>query len=97
MGLGEYVEEEVKVGVSPSWVEPLPGSSLPYAYAGEYSTSGFPILDTTPLFDGTDMESQDSGIGGSGSAEIDMKGYGVKGCSAARGPHPLAHSGGTDS
>ena len=97
MGLGEYVEEEVKVDVNPSWAEPPPGSASPYAYGREYSTSDFHILDTTPLFDRTDAESQDSGIGGSGSAEIDIKDHGVEGCSAARGPHPLAHNGGTDS
>ena len=58
MGQGEYVKEEVKVDVSPSWVQRPSGGALPYAYAGQYPyMPGYPILDTTPLFDGTDVES----------------------------------------
>ena len=65
-----------------------PGSPSPYSYDGEYSTPDFHILDTTPLFTKTDAESQDSGIGGSGSTEIDIEDHRVEGCAPARGPHP---------
>ena len=40
-----------------------------------------------PLFDGTDVESQDSGIGGSRREEIDLKDHGIEGCAAVRPPH----------
>ena len=73
--------------VSPSWVEPPCGGSTLYAYNGEYSnTPVFPILDTTPLLYRTDVKSQDSGIGGSRIAEIDIKDHGIKGCAATPEP-----------
>ena len=88
VGQEEYVEEEIKVDVGPSWVQTQSGGASPYAYAGQYPyTPGYTILDTTPLFDGTDVESQDSGIGGSRREEIDLKDHGIEGCAAVRPPH----------
>ena len=54
MGRVEYVEEEeeMKVDVSPSWVQPPSDPTAPYAYAGQYPyTPDYPILDTTSLFE----------------------------------------------
>ena len=88
MGQEEYVEEEIKVDVGPLWVQTQADGASPYAYAGQYPyTPGYTILDTTPLFDGTDVESQDSGIGGSRREEIDLKDHGIEGCAAVRPPH----------
>ena len=91
MGQEEYVEEEIKVDVGPSWVQTQSGGASPYAYAGQYPyTPGYTILDTTPLFDGTDVESQDSGMGGSRSEEIDIKNHGIEGCAPADRPRTLS-------
>ena len=93
MGRVEYVEEEeeMKVDVSPSWIHTPSDPTTPYAYVGRYSyTPDYPILDTTPLFDGTDVESQDGGIGGSRSEEIDIKNHGIKGCAPADRPRTLS-------
>ena len=54
MGRVEYVEEEeeMKVDVSQSWVQPPSDPTAPYAYAGQYPyTPDYPILDTTSLFE----------------------------------------------
>ena len=68
-------------------MEPPTGGITLYAYGGEYATPpGFPILDTTPLLDRTDAESQDSGFEGTRKMEIDIKDHGIEGCSAAPEP-----------
>ena len=93
MGRGEYVEEEeeMKVDVSPSWVQIPPDPTEPYAYAGRYPyTPDYPILDATPLYDRTDMESQDSGIGGSRAEKIDIEEHGIEGCAPADRPRTLS-------
>ena len=91
---GEYYEEEIKVDESPSWMEPPSGSITLYAYGREYATAaGFPILDTTPLPDRTDTESQESGIGGTRNTELDIKDHGIKGCSATPEPQIPARNG----
>ena len=95
---GEYYEEEVKVDVSPSWMEPPTGGITLYAYGGEYaSPPGFPILDTTTLLDRTDAESQDSGFEGTRNMEIDIKDHGIEGCSAAPEPRIPVRNGRTGS
>ena len=74
--------------VGPSWMQTQADGASPYAYAGQYPyTPGYTILDTTPLVNGTDVESQDSGIGGSRREEIDLKDHGIEGCAAVRPPH----------
>ena len=81
---GEYSEEEMKVDVSPSWLEPPTGGITLYAYGAECSAPpGFPILDMAPLLDSTDAELQDSGFGCARPAEIDIKEHGVEGCATA--------------
>ena len=72
--------------VSPSWMGPPTGGITLYAYGGEYATPGFQILDTTPLLDRTDAESQDSGFEGTRNMEINIKDHGTKGCAAAPEP-----------
>ena len=74
----------MKVDVSPLWLEPPTGGITLYAYGGEYSAPpGFPILDTAPLLDRTDAESQDSGFGCARPAEINIKEHVVEGFSTA--------------
>ena len=81
---GEYFEEEMKVDVSPSWLEPPTGGITLYAYGAECSAPpGFPILDMAPLLDRTDAESQDSGFGCARPAEINIKEHVVEGFSTA--------------
>ena len=84
--MGKYCEEEFQVGVSPSWTGTPTGGITLYAYGREYATPGFQILDTTPLLDRTDAESQDSGFEGTRNMEIDIKEHGTEGCSAAPEP-----------
>ena len=62
------------------------GGMTQYAYAGEYTTPVFQILDTSPLWDRTDAESQDSGFDGTRNMEIDIKEHGIEGCSATPEP-----------
>ena len=72
--------------VSPSWTGTPTGGITLYAYGGEYTTPGFQNLDTAPLLDRTDAESQDSGFDGTRNMEIDIKEYGIEGCSAIPEP-----------
>ena len=84
---GEYVEEEVKLDMDPLWIQVPVEDAPPPAYAVQLSyVPDFEILDTTPLLDGTDVESQDSGIGGARSEEIDIKEHGAEGCTAPKPP-----------
>ena len=81
---GEYFEEEMKVDVSPPWLEPPTGGVTLYAYDGEARASpGFAILDTALLLDRADAESQDSGFGCVRTTDMDIKEHGVEGCSKA--------------
>ena len=63
---------------------------------GVFQHTRLPLLDTTPLLDRTDVESQNSGIGGSRIAEIDVKDHGIEGCTATPEPQILVHVGRTD-
>ena len=46
----------MKMDVSPSWIQKPPDPTEPYACVGQYPhTPGYPILDTTPLYDRTDV------------------------------------------
>ena len=84
--MGEYWEEELKVDVSPSWTGTPTGGMIHYAYGGEYTVPGLQILDTAPLWDRTDAESQDSGFDGTRNMEIDIKEHGIEGFSATPEP-----------
>jgi hypothetical protein len=54
---GEYFKEEMKVDVSPPWLEPPTGGVTLYTYDGEAGASpGFVILDTALLLDRADAE-----------------------------------------
>ena len=84
-------EEEMKVDVSPSWVQTPSDPAAPYAYAGRYPyTPDYPILDAAPLYDRTDVESQDSGIEGSRAEEINIKEHGVEGCAPKDRPSNIS-------
>ena len=77
--------------VSPSWIGTPTGGITLNAYGGEYATPGFQILDTTPLLDRTDAESQDSGFEGTMNMEIDIKDHGTKGvCRGTGAADPCA-------
>ena len=81
----------MKVDVSPSWVQTPSNPTAPYAYAGRYPyTPDYPILDAAPLYDKTDVESQDSGIGGLRGEEIDIKDHGIEGCAPTDRPRTLS-------
>ena len=71
---GEYVEEEKKVDIDPPWPEHPTGRVTLYAYDREgHGSSEYAILDTAPLYDRADVESQDSGFGYTTATEIDIK------------------------
>ena len=81
----------MKVDVSPSWVQTPPNPTEPYAYVGQYAyTPDYLILDMTPLYDRTDVESQDSGIEGSRAKEIDIKEHSIEGCAPKDRPRTIS-------
>ena len=73
--------------MDPLWIQLPAEETPPPAYAVQLSYEpDFEILDTTLLLDGTDAESQDSGIGGARSEEINVKKHGAEGCMPPKPP-----------
>ena len=64
----------MKVEVNPPWSEPPRDSVTLYSYDGEdKGPSDFAIMDASSLFDGVNVESQDSGFKYASVTGIDIK------------------------